>query len=72
MISYNNRKMMNEEEIKVVDTRVICYVSSFYLNVNDWFTEFENIQIFNSNLQAQLGKLYHFIFIDDERVFRKD
>jgi len=43
-------KTMNEEEMKIVDTRVICYVSSFYLNVNDWFNEFENIQIFNSNL----------------------
>ena len=47
---YNNRKPISEDEIKVVDTRVICYVSSFYLNVNDWFTEFENIEIFNSNL----------------------
>ena len=56
-------KTMNEEEMKIVDTRVICYVSSFYLNVNDWFNEFENIQIFNSNLQAQLGKLYDFILM---------
>jgi hypothetical protein len=34
---------------------MVCYVSAFQLNVNDWFTEYEHIEIFNLNLQKELG-----------------
>lgn len=35
---------------KVIHQKFICYVSAFHLNVNDWFTEYEHIEIFNLNL----------------------
>jgi hypothetical protein len=35
---------------KVIHQKLICYVSAFQLNVNDWFNEYENIEIFNLNL----------------------
>mmetsp|Transcript_29386 Transcript_29386/g.44399 ORF Transcript_29386/g.44399 Transcript_29386/m.44399 type:complete len:185 (+) Transcript_29386:967-1521(+) len=35
--------------------KLICYVSAFHLNVNDWFQEHENLEIFNQNLQTHLG-----------------
>lgn len=41
---------------KVIHQKFICYVSAFHLNVNDWFTEYEHIEIFNLNLQKELGK----------------
>jgi hypothetical protein len=32
---------------KVIHQKMICYISAFHLNVNDWFSEYENIEIFN-------------------------
>ena len=30
----------------VIDRKLICYVSSFQISTSDWFTCFENIEIF--------------------------
>lgn len=37
------------KEVQQVVTyeKVICYISAFHINVNDWFSEYENIEIFN-------------------------
>ena len=35
---------------------MVCYISAFHLNVNDWFSEYENIEIFNIQLLSKLGK----------------
>lgn len=37
-------------QTKVIHQKLICYVSAFHMNVNDWFTEYEHIEIFNLNL----------------------
>lgn len=34
---------------------MVCYISAFHLNVNDWFSEYENIEIFNIQLLNKLG-----------------
>lgn len=41
---------------KVIETKTICYCSNFDLNVNEWFNEYENIEIFKLNLRKNLGK----------------
>jgi len=41
---------------KVIETKTICYCSNFDLNVNQWFNEYENIEIFKLNLRKNLGK----------------
>ena len=39
--------MAHEESLtEIVQQRKICYYSNFDINVNDWFVEYENIQIF--------------------------
>jgi hypothetical protein len=35
---------------EVISQRKICYYSNFDLNVNEWFEEYENIQIFQDNV----------------------
>lgn len=39
---------------------MVCYVSSFHLSINDWFSEYENIQILKDSLQNKLGKYSDF------------
>ena len=34
---------------------MVCYVSSFHLSINDWFSEYENIEILKDNLSNRLG-----------------
>ena len=46
---------------KIVQEKMICYVSSFHLSINDWFSEYENIEILKVNLQNGLGKLSTFL-----------
>jgi hypothetical protein len=41
---------------KVLHQKLVCYVSAFDLNISDWFTEFENIEVFKTNLHKELGK----------------
>ena len=45
----NDTDILNSEYIKeeIVAEKRICYYSSFDLNINDWFTEYENILIFS-------------------------
>lgn len=43
---------------EIISQRRICYYSNFDININDWFMEFENIQIFKTNVQKNLGNLW--------------
>jgi hypothetical protein len=43
-------------DLKVIESKTICYCSNFDLNVNEWFNEFENIEIFKLNMKKNLGK----------------
>jgi hypothetical protein len=42
MVTENAKELYEE----VIAERKICYYSAFDINVNDWFTEYENILIF--------------------------
>lgn len=48
-------------QTKVIHQKMICYVSSFHLSINDWFSEYENIEILKVNLQNGLGKYIRLI-----------
>jgi hypothetical protein len=41
----------------VVEEKLIYYCSSFDLNVNEWFTEYENTEIFKRRMKVKLGTL---------------
>ena len=41
---------------KVIESKTICYCSNFDLNINEWFNEYENIEIFKLNMKKNLGK----------------
>jgi hypothetical protein len=41
----------------VVEEKLIYYCSSFDLDVNEWFTEYENTEIFKRRIKVKLGKL---------------
>ena len=43
-------------DIKIIESKTICYFSNFDLNINEWFNEYENIEIFKLNIQKNLGK----------------
>lgn len=45
---------------KVVQEKLVYYCSSFDLNVNEWFTEYENTEIFKRRMKLKLGKLLNF------------
>jgi hypothetical protein len=40
---------------KIIESKTICYCSNFDLNINEWFNEFENIEIFKLNMKKNLG-----------------
>ncbi len=40
---------------KVIESKTICYCSNFDLNINEWFNEYENIEIFKLNMKKNLG-----------------
>lgn len=41
--------------MKVIESKTICYLSNFDLNINEWFNEYENIEIFKLNMKKNLG-----------------
>ena len=45
-----------EVEEKVIESKTICYCSNFDININEWFNEYENIEIFKINIKKNLGK----------------
>ncbi|CDW76553.1 UNKNOWN [Stylonychia lemnae] len=49
---------MDQAQQEIISQRKICYYSNFDINVNEWFEEYENIQIFKDNVQKNLGKLW--------------
>jgi hypothetical protein len=51
-------------EEKVIDSKTICYCSNFDININDWFNQYENIEIFKINIKKNLGK-EHLVFLSN-------
>lgn len=47
-----------QEVEKVVQEKLIYYCSSFDLNVNEWFTEYENTEIFKRRMKKKLGNYF--------------
>lgn len=45
---------------KVIESKTICYCSNFDLNINEWFNEYENIEIFKLNMKKNLGIPFFF------------
>jgi hypothetical protein len=54
--------MKEGAEHKVIESKTICYCSNFDLNVNEWFNEYENIEIFKMNMKKNLGKFFSALF----------
>lgn len=50
---------INDE--KVIESKTVCYCSNFDININDWFNEYENIEIFKINMKKNLGKFNHIL-----------
>lgn len=48
--------------MKVVEEQSVCYCSNFDIDVDDWFKEYENIELFKSYLEKNLGKHHMFLF----------
>lgn len=42
---------------KVIESKTICYCSNFDININEWFNEYENIEIFKLNMKKSLGTI---------------
>jgi len=40
-----------------VKEKLVYYCSSFDLNINEWFSEYENIEIFKRRMKRKLGNL---------------
>ena len=49
-------------DTKVIESKTVCYCSNFDLNVNEWFNEYENIEIFKINVNKNLGKFFFFFY----------
>jgi len=43
------------ERKQIVDERTICYASSFDLDADEWFDQFENLTKLCGSIHAQLG-----------------
>jgi hypothetical protein len=43
---------------KLVESKTVCYCSNFDLNINEWFNEYENIEIFKINMRKNLGEMW--------------
>ena len=53
----NSAQMAADIEEKVIESKTICYCSNFDININQWFHEYENIEIFKINIKKNLGRL---------------
>ena len=40
----------------MLDSKNVLYCSAFDINVNDWYVEYEHIEIFNARVRRNLGK----------------
>src|SRR3569833_3127098 len=43
-------------DVKVIESVNFCFCINFYLNINDWYIEYENIEIFKKNMKKNLSK----------------
>ena len=48
----------DQKDVKILESKTICYLSNFDLNINEWFNEYENIEIFKLNMKKNLGKFF--------------
>lgn len=52
------QKRLREGPVRaLIEAKTICYCSNFDINVNEWFNEYENIEIFKLNMKKNLGKV---------------
>ncbi len=58
-----------ERDVKVLESVNICYCSNFDLNSNEWFNEYENIEIFKINMKKNLGKINDIFIIISIRLY---
>lgn len=58
----------SQSDVKVIESKTICYCSNFDLNINEWFNEYENIEIFKINMKKNLGKYLHKCFANISRA----
>lgn len=42
-------------DIKIIEKKNVVYCSNFDININEWFNEYENIEIFKMNMKKNLG-----------------
>jgi len=49
-------EVVGEGELKVLESKNFCYFSNFDLNLNDWFIEYENLEIFKMNVKKNLAE----------------
>ncbi len=49
-------------DVKIIESKNVCYFSNFDININDWFTEYENIEIFKNNVKKNLGRSHHYYY----------
>ena len=52
-----------QSDVKVLESINVCYFSNFDLNINDWFIEYENIEIFKLNMKKNLGTIYSHLLL---------
>jgi hypothetical protein len=57
----DNVMQLPKEGSQVIESKTICYCSNFDLNVNEWFNEYENIEIFKLNMKRNLGKYLYLL-----------
>lgn len=51
-MTFHNENVDHEEmKENILDEKVICYVSSFQMNTSEWFSTFENIELFRQSLR---------------------
>jgi len=53
--SVNSLPNEKDGDLKIIESKTICYCSNFDLNINEWFNEYENIEIFKINMKKNLG-----------------
>ena len=64
--------MGGSSDVRVLQEKLIGYYSTFDLNIEDWFTEFENMELFRLRVKNNLGKLlYLYQEANGSSIFRE-
>ena len=49
------------DDLRVIESKTVFYYSNFDLSVNEWFNEYENIELFKINMKKNLGNRLSFL-----------